>query len=381
MSAVIGIRSVAEGLKVRLRAAPHPMWLLGPLAVIVAVPVADGFLPPDIHLAHVLDVAVAVVALGAGPRLTALIGSLSVLALIMAGAERRILGTESVVVELGTLVALCAFLVFFTHLRDRGRQKLVQVRSISDATQRVVLRPLPERAGPVELASRYRGAEADACIGGDLYAVARTSGSTRLLIGDVRGKGLASISDTAVVLSAFRAASHRQIPLPQLVRHMEDAIRWGLAEFSRSEDDAAERFVTAAIVDIPDNEPVVHLVSCGHPPPLLLHRDTPAATALVVPEPASPLGLGAISGSLYLPATFPFGEGDRLMLYTDGVSEARDRSGVFYPLTERVTRWADQEPEVLLHRVVSDLQEYTDGHLDDDMAIVVARRDGKAAVA
>ncbi len=69
------------------------------------------------------------------------------------------------------------------------------------------------------------------------------------------------------------------------------------------------------------------------------------------------------------------------MLYTDGVSEARDRSGVFYPLTERVTRWADQEPEVLLHRVVSDLQEYTDGHLDDDMAIVVARRDGKAAVA
>lgn len=381
MSAVISIRSVAEGLKVRLRAAPHPMWLLGPLAVIVAVPVADGFLPPDIHLAHVLDVAVAVVALGAGPRLTALIGSLSVLALIMAGAERRILGTESVVVELGTLVALCAFLVFFTHLRDRGRQKLVQVRSISDATQRVVLRPLPERAGPVELASRYRGAEADACIGGDLYAVARTSGSTRLLIGDVRGKGLASISDTAVVLSAFRAASHRQIPLPQLVRHMEDAIRWGLAEFSRSEDDAAERFVTAAIVDIPDNEPVVHLVSCGHPPPLLLHRDTPAATALVVPEPASPLGLGAISGSLYLPATFPFGEGDRLMLYTDGVSEARDRSGVFYPLTERVTRWADQEPEVLLHRVVSDLQEYTDGHLDDDMAIVVARRDGKAAVA
>ena len=381
VSAATNIRSVAEDSKAWRRAAPHLMWLLGPLTVIVAIPVADGFLPPDIHLAHLLDVAVAVVAFSAGPRLTALIGSLSVLSLIVAGAERRILGTESVVVELGTLAALSAFLVFFTHLRDRGQQKLLRCRSISDATQRVVLRPLPERAGPVELASQYRGAEADACLGGDLYAVARVSGSTRLLIGDVRGKGLSSISDTAVVLGAFRAASHRQIPLPQLVGHMEDAIRWGLAEFSGSEDDAAERFVTAAIVDIPDHEPVVHLVSCGHPPPLLLHRDTRAATALVVPEPAPPLGLGAISGSLYLPATFPFGEGDRLMLYTDGVSEARDRSGVFYPLTERVTRWADQESEALLHRVVSDLQEYTDGHLDDDMAIVVARRDGKAAVA
>ncbi|MET8966502.1 serine/threonine-protein phosphatase, partial [Streptomyces sp. NPDC004074] len=194
---------MAEDPRVWRRAAPHFMWLLGPLAVIIAVPVADVFLPPDIHVAHVLDVAVAVVALSAGPRLTALIGSLSVLSLIVAGAERRILDTESVVVELGTLTALCAFLVLFTHLRDRGRQKLLRARSISDATQRVVLRPLPERAGPIALASHYRSAEADARIGGDLYAVTRTSGSTRLLIGDVRGKGLASISDTAVVLGAF----------------------------------------------------------------------------------------------------------------------------------------------------------------------------------
>ncbi|MET8965786.1 PP2C family protein-serine/threonine phosphatase, partial [Streptomyces sp. NPDC004074] len=156
---------------------------------------------------------------------------------------------------------------------------------------------------------------------------------------------------------------------------------WGLAEFSGSEDDVAERFVTAAIVDIPDDEPVVHVVSCGHPPPLLLHRDTPAATALVVPEPAPPLGLGAISGSRNLPAIFPFDEDDRLMLYTDGVTEARDQSGVFYPLAERVSRWAHHEPETLLRRVVTDLQEYTNGHLDDDMAIVVARRDGKAAIA
>ncbi|MET8647373.1 PP2C family protein-serine/threonine phosphatase [Streptomyces sp. NPDC004675] len=381
MSVVTGIGSVAEGPKVWCRAAPHFMWLLGPLAVIVAVPVADAFLPPDIHVAHVLDIAVAVVALSTGPRLTALIGSLSVLSLIVAGAERSILNTESVIVELGALTALCASLVLFTHLRDRSQQKLLRCRSISDATQRVLLRPLPERAGPIALASQYRSAEADARIGGDLYAVARTSGSTRLLIGDVRGKGLASISDTAVVLGAFRAASHRQIPLPQLVGHMDDAIRWGLAEFSGSEDDVAERFVTAAIVDIPDDEPVVHLVSCGHPPPLLLHRDTPAATALVVPEPAPPLGLGAISSSLYVPATFPFDEGDRLMLYTDGVTEARDQSGVFYPLAERVTNWAHHEPETMLHQVVTDLQEYTNGHLNDDMAIVVARRDGKAATA
>ncbi|MFD0507979.1 hypothetical protein ACFQ0G_44795 [Streptomyces chiangmaiensis] len=153
-----GIRSAAGDPKVRRRAAPHLMWLLGPLAVIVAVPVADLFLPPDIHLADVLVLAVAVVAHSAGPRLTALIGSLSVLALIAAGAERRTLNTESVLVELGTLAALCAFLVLFTHRRDRGQRQLVWARSISDAAQRVVLRPCPSgRPGPTRFAIPRRG--------------------------------------------------------------------------------------------------------------------------------------------------------------------------------------------------------------------------------
>ncbi|QOV47421.1 serine/threonine-protein phosphatase [Streptomyces chromofuscus] len=355
---------------------PHPPWLLGPVLMIVAIPVADAFLPPDIHLAHLLTVATAVTAVGAGWRATALVGLAALLSLTAAGLERHTLTSESVVVEGCALAAVSVILVLFAHLRDRHERALLRARSVSDTAQRVVLRPLPERAGPVQLASEYRSADADTHVGGDLYASARTPNSTRLIIGDVRGKGLASISDTAIVLGAFRSAAHREIPLPELVSYVEDAVRWGLAEFSPSEADLAERFVTAVIVDIPDDEPVVHLVSCGHPPPLLVRPSRGTVTTLQVAEPAPPLGLavGRPSVGTYVPATFPFREGDRLVLYTDGVTEARDPDGRFYPLAERVAVRADHEPGPLVDAITADLRQHTGGRLGDDLALVVAQR-------
>ncbi|MEU2133869.1 hypothetical protein [Streptomyces sp. NPDC018352] len=128
--------SLAETLRSSLRAAPHWLWLAGPLLLIFAIPVADAFLPPDIHLAHLLVVAVAVTAVAFGPWLTALVGALAVLALVAAGTLRHSLTTESVVVEIADLVAVCAFLVFFTYLRGGRDRELVHVHSVSDATQR-----------------------------------------------------------------------------------------------------------------------------------------------------------------------------------------------------------------------------------------------------
>lgn len=369
------VSNTANGvMRSRSRTAAASWWLLGPVLAILAIPVADLFLPPDIHIAHLLVVLCAATAVGAGPAATMLVCGLAVLALTTAGLERHTLETESVLVEIAALIGLCVFLVVFSRLRVRREGELVRVRSVSDAAQRVVLRPLPDRAGPMTLASVYRSAEADARVGGDLYAAARSARSTRLLIGDVRGKGLASISDTAIVLGAFRAAAHLDVSLPQLVAYMEDAVSWGLAEFSQSEEDLGERFVTAVIVDIPDDEPVLRLISCGHPPPLLLHGSTPGP--LAVPEPAPPLGLGDMSASAYVCATYPFVRGDRLVLYTDGVSEARDDKGIFYPLCARVAAWADEEPGSLVRRIAGDLKEYTGGRRTDDMALVIARRDG-----
>ena len=348
-------------------------WLAVPLTLIIAAPVAELFLPPDIHLAHLLAVAPAFTAAVAGTRLTAAVSVLAALALIGAGAERDSLTTESVLVEFGSLIAVSAMLVLFSVFRDRRNRELARVRRVSDATQRVVLRPLPARAGPLSIASAYRAFDADSTIGGDLYAVTRAAGSTRLVIGDVRGKGLATIDSTAIMLGTFRALAHRQLPLPELVAHLEGAVRWDSTGNAGLELDVGETFVTAVIADIPDDESAVHLISCGHPPPLLLRRT--GATLLTVPEPAPPVGLGALSAVPYVPVTFPFAQGDRLVLYTDGVSETRDRDGAFYPLAERVTAWVDQAPADLVRSITDDLAAYAATPFNDDMALVVIERD------
>jgi serine phosphatase RsbU (regulator of sigma subunit) len=348
-------------------------WLAVPLALVIAVPVADHFLPPDIHLAHLLAVAPAFTAAIAGTRLTAMISALAVLALIAAGAERDSLTTENVLVQLGSLIALSALMVLFTVFRARRTRELARVRRVSDAAQRVVLRPLPARAGPLSIASAYRAFDADSTIGGDLYAVTRACGSTRVVIGDVRGKGLASIGSTAIMLGTFRALAHRQLPLPELAAHLEGAVRWDTAENAGPETDALESFVTAVIAEIPDDEPVVHLISCGHPAPLLLRRT--GASLLTVPEPAPPVGLGWMSATPYVPVTFPFDQGDQLLLYTDGVTETRDQTGAFYPLAERVTAWPDGAPADLVRKITDDLVAYAATPLNDDMALVVVQRD------
>jgi serine phosphatase RsbU (regulator of sigma subunit) len=343
-----------------------------PLALIVAVPVVDHFVPPTLHFSPALAVAPALAATFASARRTALIGALAVAALVIAAIDRMSLTTETVMVQLLALILLSCLLVSFRYLRDRREHQLAQVRSVSETAQRVLLRPLPERAGPVTVASTYHTTEADAHIGGDFYALARTADATRVIIGDVRGSGLASISETAIMLESFRAAARQRLPLPEMVSYMDGSARWGLAEFSRGEPDLGERFATLALAEIPDGEPIVRLILCGHPPPLLLRGDS--TTALAVPQPAPPLGLGALVGGSYAPHSFRYAPGDTLLLYTDGVTETRNSRGTFYPLASRVAGLAAASPAELVDRIEADLRGYAHGELADDMAMVAVQR-------
>lgn len=160
----------------------------------------------------------------------------------------------------------------FRWLRDRYGRELAQVRTVSEATQRAVLRPLPRRIGPLRVASVYLAAEEQAQIGGDLYAATRTSASTRLIIGDARGKGLTAIGDAALLLGAFRAAAHRQSSLSDLMAYLENSVCWSMVEPTASEQEG-ECFITAAVIDIPDAGEKVEMISCGHPPPCYYATD------------------------------------------------------------------------------------------------------------
>lgn len=69
----------------------------------------------------------------------------------------------------------------------------------------------------------------------------------------------------------------------------------------------------------------------------------------------------------------PFSPGDQLLFYTDGVSEARDAAGRFYPLDERAAHLKDPDPETALRSVREDLVEHAEGPLHDDAAMLLVR--------
>ncbi|MET8784437.1 PP2C family protein-serine/threonine phosphatase [Streptomyces sp. NPDC004589] len=364
------------GLRSRL-ACPRQPWqsshalLLLPIALIVVITLVDIHSPDDVHLGPALVIAPALTPSFAGTRSTAFVAALAVAAQTVIAAFHGGLSTTNHIVQIGTLAVLSVVIVVYCCVRDRRRRQLAQVRSVAEAAQHVLLWPLPEQLGPLRVACLYLAAEDEAQIGGDLYAATRTDNGVRVMIGDVRGKGLSAIGEAALLLGAFREAAHRQDSLPDLAAALEESVSRYLADFEPVEE-LGERFATALLMEIPDGDPVTRMTSCGHPPPLLLSPGNEVSVPSLHPSP--PMGVHATSPADYTLDVFSFEPGDTLLLYTDGVIEARDENGGFYPLADRLTRWTHASPETLLHHIRRDLHEHTGGPLDDDVALIALHR-------
>ncbi|WP_393087069.1 PP2C family protein-serine/threonine phosphatase [Streptomyces sp. LN704] len=352
------------------------LLLLIPVALIVLITVADIVAPSDIVLGPLLVIAPAITAWGEGPLVTGSVGAAAMAAQAFIGWRSGLLLSRNVLVQLFALAVLSALIVILSVVRDRHSRELARVRSVAEAAQRVLLWPLPSRLGTLRLSCVYLAAEEEAEIGGDLYAAARSPQGTRVVIGDVRGKGLPAIGEAAFLLGAFREAVHQNAGLPALAGSLERSLSRYLDDFEPT-DEAGERFVTALLLEIPDDDPVVRMVSCGHLAPLLLR----SGRAVSAPElaPAPPLGVGLTDPGEVTVAVLPFAVDDTLLLFTDGVVEARDRDGVFYPLADRVAQWVGQPPEALLQRVQHDLLDHAGGRFGDDAALIAIRRTGEQA--
>ncbi|WP_329181595.1 PP2C family protein-serine/threonine phosphatase [Streptomyces sp. NBC_01477] len=343
-----------------------------PLVLIIVITVAGVVSPSSVHLGPLLVIAPALTASFAGPWRTAIIGALAVGAQALVAALNGGVGTANHVWQFTALVVLSVLVVFFCYLREGHTRQLSRVRVVAETAQRVLLRPPPERVGPLRAAWRYVTADADAQIGGDLFAVVRTGrGGTRVIIGDVRGKGLAAIGEASVVLGAFREGARHCETLPDLVQAMDQSVGADLEDVADSADDPGEHFVTALVLDLPDDGRQGTMISCGHPPPLLL-RDG-RVTVLDSSAPSPPLGLGLPAGGPHCDA-FAFADGDTLLLYTDGVIEARSPQGAFYPLADRAATFPPGRPEALLRHLLHDVTAHTGGRLADDVAVLAVER-------
>jgi serine phosphatase RsbU (regulator of sigma subunit) len=178
----------------------------------------------------------------------------------------------------------------------------------------------------------------------------------------VRGKGLPAVHTAAAVLSAFRhTAPLPGIGLQEVVRRIEASIAPELE---------LEDFVTAVLCDV-RADGHLDIVLCGHPAPLKLVAGCDPVPVGVHESP--PLGLGVVAEV----ETGTLGPGERLLLFTDGLIEARDGDGRFFDLADEARALAPHGPSSFttldadLERLLGRVRHHVGGIVSDDLAVLL----------
>ncbi|MFE6127901.1 PP2C family protein-serine/threonine phosphatase [Streptomyces sp. NPDC056437] len=273
--------------------------------------------------------------------------------------------------EVFTLITVSGLALLINTVVRRSGERLASARVIAETAQRAVLPTPADRIGGLHVAARYEAALADAFIGGDLFAVQETAFGVRLVVGDVRGKGLEAVETVAVVIGAFREAAEQESSLEGVAQRLERALA---REGTRRDSlDAVEGFTTAVLGEIPRGAGIVRLVNRGHPEPIILYAN--GDLEFLEPSRAAlPLGMGDLEAWPDQAVEYPLPTGATLLLYTDGVSEARNAAGEFYDPGARLSGRLFPGPDELLDALVDDVRRYTGGGSKDDMALLAVAR-------
>ncbi|MFC8414444.1 PP2C family protein-serine/threonine phosphatase [Streptomyces coelicoflavus] len=304
-------------------------------------------------------------------RGTALTGVAVVVSVIGLQIGKGVIHYVDSLTELITIATVAVLAVLVNGMVRRSSERLVSVREIAEAAQRAVLPEPAGRIGGFEIAVCYEAAQADAFIGGDLYAVQDSARGVRLIVGDVRGKGMGAVAAVAVVIGAFREAAEQEATLEAVAQRLERALA---REGTRRDGlDAFEGFTTALLAELPHGDGTVRIVNRGHPPPLLLYSDGTLDT-LPARESALPLGMGDLGVWPDRAEEADFPGGATLLLYTDGLTEARDARGEFYDPQTRLAGRVFRHPVTLLDTLAEDVRRHSGGGMADDMALLAVRR-------
>ena len=255
--------------------------------------------------------------------------------------------------------------MLLVHSLAVGAEESQQNKHISQALQSGMKNDLQKVKG-ISAEGIYSSATADAFVGGDFYSMIKLPGRRACIImGDVSGKGIEAASISSAVKTALSAYAWEGRTPARMVATLNEF----LLGFSR-----VETFATlfVGIVDLTTSS--LTYCSAGHPPAILVSAQSGEAELLDVQSGV----VGAFHDMEYKNGTVRLHEGDILLLYTDGTTEARSPEGAFFGetgLRDMIMNEVPQGFDGLLNRFLSTLDRYTGRRLDDDVAMVALRFD------
>jgi serine phosphatase RsbU (regulator of sigma subunit) len=247
------------------------------------------------------------------------------------------------------------------ELRRSGRE-LTELRTIQETLSPAEPEPRPG----LELATCYLPAKDG--VAGDFYLVTRgLNDATVIAIGDVAGRGLEAAKRAWFVRTVLASSAD----FTEDPGEMLDLANYSLIEESGS----SSLFVTAACIVCRPEDGAIRWSVAGHDSPLLLDDGKPLPNR---PSAGVPLGIEDHTGCATVASQLSFGSG--LLLYTDGVTEARRSNGqapeaLFgeHRLAELIAELHGETPVTVVEHVRDAVLEHTEGRLEDDLCLVALR--------
>jgi serine phosphatase RsbU (regulator of sigma subunit) len=248
---------------------------------------------------------------------------------------------------------------------------LVEERErVVEALESSLLPPLLPKVPGLDIAARYRASDDATRVGGDFYDVFRSGeGRWSVVIGDVCGAGAEAAAVTGIARYGLRAIAPEHTPSAAVERLNATLI-------AQRPDG---RFVTAVVAEVQarDGDLAMQFANAGHPPPIVLRDD---GTTEVIDHPHGAL-VGVMPQVRAVDVPVQLGPGDALILYTDGVVEARDATGALYG-TDRLAALlgscAGRSAAGIARRIELDVLSHA-AVTNDDVAILVLRREPSAS--
>ncbi|MEN6371247.1 MAG: SpoIIE family protein phosphatase [Armatimonadota bacterium] len=241
---------------------------------------------------------------------------------------------------------------------------------IAETLQSMLVGVIPNRLGGLMLGNKYLSALDEARVGGDLFdAIALPNGKTALLIADVSGKGIQAAVHTAMVRYMARAFIFQWQESPAAAL---DMLNRAIVNYFGS---IAIVTVFCAIID-PAAGSIVY-ANAGHPPAIILTHSGKQQIMLY----RTGIPVGYTEDSKYEEREAFLSPGDLLLLYTDGIIEARRNGEILSTegLQDILFRHAELGPEEMVEMICEETRNFAEGNIRDDIAIIAAALESKPA--